>query len=111
MLEQDDVIGEPSKASQHHVFVSRQLFTRTHRGLPLALQDRDIIEHLRRGFSRRLPGSKHGIPQTRNSQWSGFDVRCRSSRESVERMSNPKLHQKPIFAGGPLILTFAKVLV
>jgi hypothetical protein len=27
----------------------------------------------------------------------------------VMRMSNPKLHQKPVFASGPLILTFAKV--
>jgi hypothetical protein len=24
-------------------------------------------------------------------------------------MSNPKLHKKPIFASGPMILTFAKV--
>jgi hypothetical protein len=24
-------------------------------------------------------------------------------------MSNPKLHWNPIFAGGPMILTFAKV--
>jgi hypothetical protein len=43
------------------------------------------------------------------AQWSGFDIRHRSSREFGKRTSNPKLHWKLIFAGGPLILTFAEV--
>jgi hypothetical protein len=43
------------------------------------------------------------------SWWSGFDIRDPASRNFVKRMSNPGLHQKAIFANGPLILTFAKV--
>src|SRR5690606_19387774 len=42
-------------------------------------------------------------------QWSGFDIRDLASRGFAKRMSNPKLHWNPIFPGGPLILTFAKV--
>ena len=68
VLEQNDVIGEPAKAAQHHVFISRQFLAGPHRGLPLALKNRDIVEHLGRGFIRRLPGSKHGIPQQRAKQ-------------------------------------------
>jgi hypothetical protein len=41
--------------------------------------------------------------------WSGFDIRYPPSRKRAKRMSNPKLHQKPIFASGPSILTFATV--
>jgi hypothetical protein len=42
-------------------------------------------------------------------QWSGFDIRDPPSRKLATRMSNPKLHWNPIFASGPLILTFARV--
>jgi hypothetical protein len=42
------------------------------------------------------------------TQWSGFDILYPVSRELAKRMSNPKLHWKPIFATGPLILTFAR---
>jgi hypothetical protein len=47
ILEQDDVVGEPPKAPEHDIFIGRQLLARTQGRLPLALQDRDIIEHLR----------------------------------------------------------------
>jgi hypothetical protein len=42
---------------------------------------------------------------------SGVDLvfATRLARGFVKRMSNPKLHQQPRFASGPLILTFAKV--
>ena len=43
------------------------------------------------------------------NQWSGFNVRQPACREIVNRMSNPKLHQNPLFAGDPPILTFARV--
>ena len=67
VLEQNDVICKAAKATEHHVFVSRQFFAGAHRGLPFALEDRNIIKHLRRGFLRRFPGGEHGIPQQRAS--------------------------------------------
>src|SRR6266568_2404105 len=40
--------------------------------------------------------------------WSGFDIRAPPSRGLATRMAKPKLHQNGLFAGGPLIPTFAK---
>ena len=45
----------------------------------------------------------------RRRWWSGFDIRYSPSRALAKRMSNPKLHQHPMFASGPMILTFANV--
>jgi hypothetical protein len=42
----------------------------------------------------------------RTGEWSGFEIRSRP--ELASRRSNPKLHYKPVFASGPLILTLAK---
>ena len=52
LLDQDDMVGEPAKASQHHIFIAGQLFAGPQRGLPLALQNRDIIEHFGIEFPR-----------------------------------------------------------
>jgi hypothetical protein len=39
--------------------------------------------------------------------WSGIDIRYLPNLGLAMRMSNPKLHQKFIFASGHSILTFA----
>ena len=51
-LDQDDMIGKPAKASQHHIFIAGQSFAGPQRGLPLALQNRDIVEHFSVEFPR-----------------------------------------------------------
>jgi hypothetical protein len=61
-LEQDDMIGKSAEASQHHIFISGQCLAGTQRGLPLALQDRDIIEHFSIEFPRCSLRGNHDIP-------------------------------------------------
>jgi hypothetical protein len=50
------VIGEPAKAAEHHVLVAGKLCARTHRGVPLALQDGHIVEQFSTEFLDRLFG-------------------------------------------------------
>ena len=61
-LEQDDMIGKPAEASKHHIFISGQYFAGPQRGLPFALQNRDIIEHFSIEFPRCSLGGNHDIP-------------------------------------------------
>src|ERR1700732_3299203 len=42
VLEQDDVIGQPAEATQHHIFIAWKLFAGPKARLPFALQHRDI---------------------------------------------------------------------
>ena len=37
---------DPAEAAEHDIFIAGQIFTRTQCGLPFALEDRDVGEHL-----------------------------------------------------------------
>jgi hypothetical protein len=50
VLQEHDVIGKAAEAAEHHVFIAGKLFARAQRGLPLALQDREVVEHFRFDF-------------------------------------------------------------
>src|SRR5262249_37313244 len=86
-LEQDDVIGEPAEAAEHHVFVAGQLFTRAHRGVPLALEDRYVVEQfstelLDRLFGLLLGGNHHTPHAT------GFLARAHPKGSDLMRCKN-----------------------
>jgi hypothetical protein len=50
VFQQNDMIGQTTKAAQHHIFIARQALTRPKCCLPLALQDGDVVEHFGIGF-------------------------------------------------------------
>ena len=45
VLQEHDVIGEATEAAQHHVFIAWKLVAGAQRGLPLPLQDRQVVKH------------------------------------------------------------------
>ncbi len=45
------MIRQPAEAAQHHVFIARQALAGPQRGLPLALQDGNVVEHFGIEFS------------------------------------------------------------
>ena len=45
------MIRQTTEAAQHHIFIARQAFARPQCGLPLALQDGNVIEHFGVEFS------------------------------------------------------------
>jgi hypothetical protein len=66
ILQKADVIGQPSKTAQHHIFIARQPLARTHGRLPLALEHGHVAEHLKvrlRRLLRRLVGRTHDFPR------------------------------------------------
>ena len=48
------MIGQPAEAAQHHIFIARQPVAGPQRGLPFALQNRNVVEHLGVGFAGRF---------------------------------------------------------
>ncbi|MGY3276390.1 hypothetical protein ACVJ5M_003987 [Bradyrhizobium sp. S3.7.6] len=63
VLQQRDVVGEPSEAPKHHVLIARQPFARLQRGTPFALKHRDVVKHFGGRFSRHLLRGSHCSPQ------------------------------------------------
>ena len=69
VLQQDDVIGEPAEAAQHHLFIARQPLAGPQRRVPLALQNGDVIEHFDVEFSGYFFGGSHDIPCNADSRF------------------------------------------
>jgi formate-dependent phosphoribosylglycinamide formyltransferase (GAR transformylase) len=44
ILQKHDVISEAAEAAEHHIFITGKPLAGTHRRLPLALQDGQVIE-------------------------------------------------------------------
>ena len=55
------MIGEPAKASQHHVLITRQAMARLQGGPPLALQDGNIPKFDLQSFRRILRGNHNAL--------------------------------------------------
>jgi hypothetical protein len=70
--QQDDMIRQAAEAAQHHIFIARQPFARPQRGLPFALQNGNVIEHLGVAFAGRFRGRflgrNHVIPHSAHIQ-------------------------------------------